>query len=71
MRRYNPFYFVGQALSGLWRNGVLSLASIAVLMSLLVVIGGFSLLVANINENLEQFGLLNEIVVYCATDATE
>jgi len=71
MRRYNPFYFVGQALSGLWRNGVMSFASIAVLMSLLVVIGGFSLLVANINENLEQFGLMKEIVVFCDRDATE
>lgn len=71
MRRYNPFYFVGQALSGLWRNGVMSFASIAVLMSLLVVIGGFSLLVANINENLEQFGLMKEIIVFCHTDATD
>ncbi len=71
MRRYNVFYFIGQALSGLWRNGVMSFASIAVLMSLLVVIGGFSLLVANINVNLEQFGLMKEIVVFCDPDATE
>ncbi len=71
MRRYNIFYFIGQALSGLWRNGVMSFASIAVLMSLLVVIGGFSLLVANINVNLEQFGLMKEIVVFCAPEATE
>lgn len=71
MRRYNIFYFIKQAFAGLWRNGVMSFASIAVLMSCLVVIGGFTLLVANIDENLEQFGLLNEIVVYCATDATE
>lgn len=71
MRRYNPFYFVGQALSGLWRNGVMSFASIAVLMSLLVVIGGFSLLVANINENLEKFELMREIAVFCDRDATE
>lgn len=71
MRRYNIFYFIGQALSGLWRNGVMSFASIAVLMSLLVVIGGFSLLVANINVNLEQFGLMKEIVVFCDQEATE
>ena len=44
MRRYNLFYFIGQALRGLWRNGVMSFASIAVLMSCLVVIGGFTLL---------------------------
>ncbi len=71
MRRYNIFYFVGQAFSGLIRNGVMSFASIAVLMSCLIVIGGFSLLVANINKNIEDFALLNEIVVFCDTDATD
>lgn len=71
MKRYNIFYFIGQALSGLWRNGVMSFASIAVLMSCLVVIGGFSLLVATINVNLDEFGVLKEIVVFCDRDATE
>jgi len=71
MKRYNIFYFIGQALSGLWRNGVMSVASIAVLMSCLVVIGGFTVLVMTIDVNLEQFGLINEIVVYCHEDATE
>ncbi len=71
MKRYNIFYFIGQALSGLWRNGVMSIASIAVLMSCLVVIGGFTILVMTIDVNLEQFGLINEIVVYCQDEATE
>lgn len=71
MKRYNIFYFIGQAFSGLWRNGVMSFASIAVLMSCLVVIGGFALIVQNIDLNLEQFGNLNEIVVFCDSDATE
>lgn len=71
MRRYNIFYFIGQAFSGLWRNGVMSFASIAVLMSCLVVIGGFSLIVMNIDLNLEQFGNLNQIVVFCNTEASE
>ena len=71
MKRYNIFYFIGQAFAGLWRNGVMSFASVAVLMSCLVVIGGFSLIVKNIDLNLEQFGNLNEIVVFCNTEATE
>lgn len=71
MRRYNLFYFIGQALSGLVRNGVMTFASVAVLMSCLIVTGGFSLLVLNIDENLEQFGLLKEIVVFCEATATE
>jgi cell division transport system permease protein len=71
MRRYNIFYFIGQALSGLWRNGVMTFASIAVLMSCLVVIGGFTLIVETINLNLDQFGVLKEIVVFCDQDLTE
>ena len=71
MKRYNPFYFIGQAFEGLFRNGVMSFASVAVLMSLLVVIGGFTLLVVNIDENLEQFGLIKQIVVFCDPDASE
>ena len=71
MRRYNVFYFISQALKGLWRNGVMTFASIAVLMSCLVVIGGFSLLVYNINVNLEQFGLMNELVVFVDRELSE
>ena len=36
MRRYNPFYFILEALKSLKRNGVMTFASIAVLMSCLV-----------------------------------
>ena len=71
MKRYSLFYFIGQAIRGLWRNGVMTFASIAVLMSCLVVIGGFSLLVYNIDVNLESFGLLNEVVVSLDYDLPE
>ena len=71
MKRYNIFYFIGQSISSMWRNGVMTFASIAVLMSLLVVIGGFTMLVVNIDENLDDLGVLNEIVVFCDRDATE
>ncbi len=71
MRRYNLFYFIGEALKSLKRNGVMTFASIAVLLSCLLVIGGFSLLVLNIDTNLEKLGTLNEIVVFCQPDASE
>ena len=64
MRRYRLSYFLGQSFKGLWRNGVMSIASITVLMSCLVVIGSFALLILNIDTNLENLGLLNEIVVF-------
>lgn len=68
MRRYSFSYFVGQGFKGLWRNGVMSFASIAVLTSCLVVMGSFALLVFNINHNVEALGQLNEIRVFVDTD---
>lgn len=70
MRRYSLFYFIGQSVKGLWRNGVMSLASIMVLMSCLVVMGSFALLVLNINLNLNNLDMLNEIVVSIDTAIT-
>ena len=71
MKQYKLSYFFGQAVRGLWRNGVMSFASIAVLMSCLVVLGSFTMLVANINVNLDELGLQNEIMVFIEPDLTE
>ncbi len=70
MKRYRVSYFLGQGIKGLWRNGVMTVASIAVLMSCLVVMGSFGLLIMNIDVNLEQLGLLNEIVVFIDENKT-
>jgi len=64
MRRYRFSYFLGQSFKGLWRNGIMTVASITVLFSCLVVMGSFSLLIMNINTNLDNLGLLNEIVAF-------
>ena len=71
MRRFSIKYAFSEAFLGLWRNGVMSFASIAVLMSCLVVIGAFSMLVLNINENLDQLGDLTQIVAFVDRDLTE
>lgn len=71
MRRYSITYFIGQSIKGLWRNGVMSVASITVLMSCLAVMGSFSLLVYNINYNLKIIGLLNEIAVFIESEKTD
>ncbi|MCQ2456175.1 MAG: permease-like cell division protein FtsX [Clostridia bacterium] len=70
-KRYNLFYFIGEAFKGMKRNGVMTFASIAVLLSCLIVIGAFSLIVVNIDANLNKLGDLNEIVAFCFPDATE
>ncbi len=71
MKRYRLSYFLGQSFKGLWRNGIMSVASITVLMSCLVVMGSFALLILNIDVNLEKLGLLNEIVVFIDETKTD
>ncbi len=71
MKRYKLSYFMGQSIKGLWRNGVMTIASILVLVSCLVVMGSFWLLIRNIDVNLEQLGLLNEIVVFIDEKKTD
>lgn len=70
-KHYSARYFLKQAFTGLWRNGVMSVASVAVLMSCLVVLGCFAALVININVNLDKIAELNEIMVYCEYDLEE
>ena len=69
--RYSTRFFLKQAITSLWRNGVMSAASVAVLMSCLVVLGAFVLLVANLNKNLDNIAKLNVIMVFCEYDLTE
>ena len=64
MRRYSVMYFISQSVKGLWRNGVMTIASILVLMSCLVVMGSFAAIVMNLNSNLDSLGDMNEIVVF-------
>lgn len=71
MKRYRLTYFIAQSIKGLWRNGIMSVASITVLTSCLVVIGSFALLIFNIDVNLEKLGLLNEIVVFVDESKTD
>jgi cell division transport system permease protein len=68
---YNPFYFIGEALRGLWRHGLMTVASVIVLSSCLVLLGAFAALIENINVNLKNLGLMNEIAVFVDYDLTE
>ena len=69
MRRYRPTFFISSALKGMWRNRMMTIASVIVLLSCLIVTGCFSMLLVNINKNLSSIGDLNEIVVFVYTDA--
>ena len=69
-RFYNPFYFIFDAFRNLWRHRVTGIASVLVLSSCLILLGAFGLLIRNIDVNIENLGLLNEIVVFADYDAT-
>ncbi len=71
MRRYSITYFLSQSIKGMWRNGLMTLAAVTVLLSCLVLMGSFTSLVYNINVNIEEVGMLNEIVVIVDYDATD
>lgn len=68
MRRYSPSYFIATGIKSFWRNGFMTVASIAVLMSCLVVMGCFALLVYNIDYNLNNIDGLNKIVAFVDVD---
>ncbi len=53
----------------MWRNRMMTIASVIVLLSCLIVMGCFSMLLININRNLNSIGDLNEIVVFVYSDA--
>jgi len=71
VRSFNLPYIIGQSFRGLWRNKVMSLASILILTSCMLVLGAFSMLILNIDHNLEDLNLLNEIAAYVSIDSTE
>ena len=67
-KKVSILYFLEQSIKSLWRNGVMTFASIAVLLSCLVVLGSFVLLLVNVNYNVQNIGMLNYILVFVDTD---
>lgn len=69
--KYNPFFFLKEALVSMWRHRVMSIASVIVLTSCLLLLGVFWLLDVNLNANLEKLQLMNEIMVFCDNDLSQ
>lgn len=65
---YNPFYFVWLALQSMWRNRIMTVASVLVLTSCLTLLGCFGMLFENLNSNLKRLRMLNEMVVFVDYD---
>lgn len=67
MRRLGDVF--SSALKGLFRNGLLSMVSLFVLVSCLLFVGSFALISENIEYNLSDISDLNEIEVFLEFDA--
>ncbi|MBR5538314.1 MAG: ABC transporter permease [Clostridia bacterium] len=68
MRRFADTFV--SALKGLWRNGVVSLVSVFVLISCLLFVGSFGLVALNVTYNFDDVSELNEIEVFLEFDAS-
>ncbi len=64
-------YSLKQSLASIFRNGIMSIASILVLANCLMLLGTFYLFTVNVDANLESMAELNEIVVYIEDDCSE
>ncbi len=69
MRNFRLFTFIKDGFKGVFRNGLMSVASIFVLVSSLLVIGIFWTLVENVDYNLSKLEDFNELVCYMKLDA--
>ncbi len=70
-RFYNIIYFFRLAFQGIFRNGFMSFAAIAVLTSSLLVSGCTWALKVNVDYNLNELNEYNKIVVFVDKDAEE
>lgn len=71
IRAYNVFYFFKLALKGMFRNGVMTLASIVILVSCLLVMGSAWSITRNFSENLSRLSGYNEILVLVKEQAQD
>lgn len=65
------FYFLGEALKNILRNGWMSLASIAVVAITLLILGSFMVLNRNVNEITRHIKEEVQIILYVEEDASE
>lgn len=64
MKLSGIIYSLKQSMASIFRNGIMSIASILVLANCLMLLGTFYLFTVNVDANLQNMADLNEIVVY-------
>ncbi len=65
MRLFSTFFYhVGQGIKGIFRNPVMTTASMLVLVCCMVVTGTFALVIVNINKNFKALDDVNKMIVW-------
>ncbi len=65
------FYLIGQGFVGVFRNSIMSTASILVLICCMLIVGTFGLVIITIDDNLDKINGLNVIVAYIDESAND
>jgi len=63
-KKMNVFYLIKEGFVNVWKNKIMSLASIGVLLSCLIILGTFLLLIMNINVVIKDIAGMNKIDVF-------
>ena len=64
MRRINLGYFVKEGFLSVFSHGLMSFAAVCMIVACLIIMGSFSLLAMNVDENLQRLEDENEFLVY-------
>ena len=67
----NLFYLLGQGVKSVFKNTVMSMASMLTLIACLLVLGSFYLIIDNISENAKLIEKLNQVVATLDDDLTQ
>ena len=65
------FYLIGQGFVGVFRNSIMSTASILVLICCMLIVGTFGLVIITVDDNLDKIKGLNMIVAYIDENAND
>ena len=72
MRKISTFFYqIGQGFVGVVRNGVMSTASVLVLVSCMLIVGTFYMVIDNIDRNLKSIDDINVISIYLSDELDE
>ena len=71
MKSNNFFYFIKEGVASVFNHGFMSVATIAIMMACLFMMGGFTLLSANIQEMISTLESQNQIVAFVDDSLTD